>query len=57
MQNPTTNVTYLKILGQIDSQFNGQWECKHGTNRDSASINVTVLHSGKYCSVAIPCIM
>lgn len=48
MQNSKTNVTYLKIIGQIDSDFNGQWECRHGTNRDSATINVTVLNSGKY---------
>ncbi|CAC5406508.1 unnamed protein product [Mytilus coruscus] len=46
MQNPKTNTTYLRISGQIDSQVNGQWECKHGTNTDSAVINVTVLYYG-----------
>lgn len=46
VQNSKTNVTYLRIQGRIDSHFNGEWECKHGTNRDSAIINVTVLHSG-----------
>lgn len=46
IQNSKTNVTYLRIHGHIDSRFNGEWECKHGTNRDSAIINVTVLHSG-----------
>lgn len=46
MQNSLTNITYLRIQGEIDSHVNGEWECKHGTNRDSATINVTVLDSG-----------
>lgn len=46
MQNSKTNITYLRITGQIYSQFNGQWECRHGTNIDSAFINVTVLRAG-----------
>lgn len=50
VQNSTTNTTYLKINGHIDSNLNGQWECRHGTNRDSATINVTVLNTGKYIS-------
>lgn len=45
-QNATTNVTYLKILGHIDSHFNGKWECRHGTNRDNAFVNITVLQAG-----------
>ncbi|CAC5384445.1 unnamed protein product [Mytilus coruscus] len=44
-QNATTNVTYLKVINQIDSTFNGLWECRHGTNRDQASVNITVLQS------------
>lgn len=51
IQNSLTNITYLRIQGEIDSHFNGEWECKHGTNRDSATINVTVLDSGNYISV------
>lgn len=46
MQNSTTNTTYLRIHGHIDSHYNGEWACNHGTNRDSATINVTVLQSG-----------
>lgn len=50
MQNSKTNITYLKIKGHIDSNLNGQWECRHGTNRDNATINVTVLNSGTFIS-------
>lgn len=46
MQNSTTNITYLRIHGHVDSHYNGEWACNHGTNRDSATINVTVLQSG-----------
>lgn len=46
MQNSLTNITFLRIQGEIDSHFNGKWECKHGTKRDSATINVTVLDTG-----------
>ncbi|XP_063419177.1 uncharacterized protein LOC134701996 [Mytilus trossulus] len=45
MQNSLTNITYLRIQGEMDRHFNGRWECKHGTNRDSATINVTILNS------------
>ncbi|CAC5384443.1 unnamed protein product [Mytilus coruscus] len=48
-QNATTNVTYLKILDHIDSHFNGKWECRHGTNRDKAFVNITVLQADKWC--------
>lgn len=42
-QNASTNVTSLVVKGLIDNKVNGQWSCLHGTNREEAIVDVTVL--------------
>lgn len=42
-QDRQTNTTILTINRKIGSRDNGPWTCSHGTNRDRAVVNVTVL--------------
>ena len=42
-QNTHTNVTILSLRRGISSKINGPWECRHGTNKDKAIVNVTIL--------------
>lgn len=43
----STNKTILIIMTHIDDKMNGPWRCDHGTNRDTAIVNITVLPKGK----------
>lgn len=45
-QDRKTNTTVLVIQRHVDSRLNGPWKCYHGTNHDSAIVNVTVLKKG-----------
>lgn len=45
-QDLQTNTTVLVIQRHVDSRLNGPWKCYHGTNLDSAIVNVTVLKKG-----------
>ncbi|XP_052067834.1 uncharacterized protein LOC127707394 [Mytilus californianus] len=42
-QDRKTNTTILIINRQIDSSLNGPWKCYHGTNRELAVVDVTIL--------------
>ncbi|VDH90826.1 Hypothetical predicted protein [Mytilus galloprovincialis] len=43
MQNQITNETIYIVKGKIDRHINGNWTCRHGTRRDVARVEVTVL--------------
>lgn len=45
-QERVTNTTILIVKTRIDSEMDGPWTCTHGTNRDKAIVNVTVLVKG-----------
>ncbi|CAC5378095.1 unnamed protein product [Mytilus coruscus] len=45
-QDLQTNTTVLVIQRHVDSKLNGPWKCSHGTNRDAAIVNVTVITKG-----------
>lgn len=45
-QDRQTNTTVLVIQRHVDNNLNGPWKCYHGTNRDAAIVNVTVLTKG-----------
>lgn len=45
-QDRETNTTILVIQRHVDSRLDGSWKCYHGTNTDSAIVNVTVLKKG-----------
>lgn len=38
-----TNETIYSVNGQIDNKVNGNWTCRHGSNLDTAKVDVTVL--------------
>lgn len=42
-QNPRTNETIYIVKGKIDNYINGNWTCRHGTRKDVAYVEVTVL--------------
>ncbi|XP_063398898.1 uncharacterized protein LOC134683519 [Mytilus trossulus] len=42
-QNPKTNETIYIVKGKIDNYINGNWTCRHGTRKDVAYVEVTVL--------------
>lgn len=52
-QDRRTNTTFLEIHRHINSGINGPWKCSHGTNRDKAIVNVTVLKEGNIPSYVI----
>lgn len=43
IQNRRTNETIYIVKGNIDRHINGYWTCRHGTRRDVARVEVTVL--------------
>lgn len=43
MQDLRTNTTFLILQRHIDDRLNGPWKCLHGTNRDEAIVNITIL--------------
>lgn len=45
-QNLQTNTTILVIQRHVDSRLNGPWECRHGTKRGAAFVNVTIIQQG-----------
>lgn len=45
-QNPRTHEIVYTWHGQIDNKLNGNWTCKHGSSRDVATVEVTVLEIG-----------
>lgn len=38
-----SNKTIYTVTGHIDNKVNGNWTCRHGTKRDIAQVEVTVL--------------
>lgn len=42
-QNPRTNETIYIVKGNIDYHINGNWTCRHGTRKDVAHVEVTVI--------------
>ncbi|XP_052066132.1 uncharacterized protein LOC127705817 isoform X3 [Mytilus californianus] len=44
-QNSTTKETIFTVQGKIDKSINGNWTCRHGTHRDIAKVEVTVLNT------------
>ncbi|XP_071149473.1 uncharacterized protein [Mytilus edulis] len=46
-QDLKTNTTLLVIHREVDSRLDGSWKCIHGTKRDEAIVNVTVIHKVK----------
>lgn len=42
-QNTKTNETIFIVHGKIDYRINGNWTCRHGRQRDTAQVEVTVL--------------
>lgn len=45
-QDLKTNTTVLVIQKHVDNKLNGVWKCSHGTNREAATVTVTVLQQG-----------
>lgn len=45
-QDHSTNTTVLIIMKHIDDKINGPWRCEHGTNRGTATANITVFTKG-----------
>lgn len=43
IQNRMTNETIYIVKGKIDRHINGNWTCRHGTRREVARVEVTVL--------------
>lgn len=43
-----SNKTIYTVYGQIDKKVNGNWTCRHGTNKDIAQVEVTVLKGKNY---------
>lgn len=43
IQNRKTNETIYRVKGNINRHINGNWTCRHGTRKDVASVEVTVL--------------
>lgn len=46
-QDRKTNTTLLVIQREVDSRLDGSWKCIHGTRRDAAIVNVTIIHKGR----------
>lgn len=45
-QNTITNTTFLLINGRFQKKIIGTWKCLHGTERDEANVNVSVINTG-----------
>lgn len=45
-QDRESNTTILIVNRHVDSALNGLWRCAHGTKRDDAFVNVTILKEG-----------
>lgn len=50
-QDRKTNTTFLVIHREVDNKLDGPWKCIHGTRREEAIVNVTVIHKGNFTSV------
>lgn len=43
IQYRSTNETVFQVNGKIDYTVNGNWTCRHGTRKEIASVEVSVL--------------
>lgn len=59
IHNQWTKETIFKLIGNIDHRINGNWTCRHGTSKDTATAHVLLLkaieNNGKFIQYSNIC--